>query len=575
MTIHRRNLLAGVGVAAAASSATATAAAVTPGPSRAWASGAGKYGQSLERLRQYVEQHRRAYGLPGLTLVVVDDQGYVGYVTSGYADLDSRTPVRSNHVFQIGSISKSMVGLAVYRMVQAGKLDLETDVRDILKGVEIETIEPGAKVSLLRLLDHSSGLPDDPPLFPRATGDVLWTGFKPGTHWSYCNTGYDMLGKVLETVTGKSFEQVCKDEVLRPLGMTNAEGAIRTQDRDRYATGYWPYQRDRPALPGARLDEAPWLDVTFAAGCVAASSEEMAKYMRWLIQAGRGKGSPLLNDSLAKAYTTPTVDAPGWGMKDARYGGGWATVKIGGRRMLHHTGGMVAFSSSVHIDPEAGIACFASTNVGGLNYRPRNITSWACQLFRAARDGGKAPEPAPTESKIDDPVKSVGRFQAADGDVIEFKAGGPTGLQVADRTGGAGALEPVGEDAYVARHPRFAVHLLFVEKKGGRTVAVWYGDKEYAADPAKLRGPASPDLRALAGRYDNDDPWTGVFRVVARPTGLFLDGVTKMTRLETGAWRFGDEDWNPERIWFDAEVNGRPTRLSYSGLDFLRRDDRI
>jgi D-alanyl-D-alanine carboxypeptidase len=573
MNIHRRDLLASVGLAAAATSASA-AITVPAAPSKAWASSAGKYGTSLEKLRQYVERHRQDYGLPGMTLVIVDAEGYTGYVTSGWADVDNRVPVSSAHLFEIGSISKSLVGLCVYRMVQAGKLSLDMDVRDILKGVEIETIEPGAKVTLLRLLDHSSGLPDDPPLFPRATGDVLWTGFKPGSHWSYSNTGYDMLGKVLEKVTGKSFEQLCRDEVLRPLGMTTAEAAIRQEDRARYATGYWPYLRDRPTPPGVRLDEAPWLDVTFAAGCVAAAPDDMAKYMRWLIQAGRGKGSPLLSDELAKAYTTPTVDAPGWGMKDARYGGGWATVKINGRRMLHHTGGMVAFSSAIHIDPEAGIACFASTNSGGMGYRPRNVTSWAVQLFRAARDGGKAPEPAATKVKIEDPAKSVGRFQAADGDVIELKTGGTTGLVIVDRSGSEGALELAGEDAYVSHHPRFAIYAVTVEKKDGKPVVVWYGDKEYAADPAKLRGPASPELRALAGRYDNDDPWLGSFRVVARPTGLFLEG-TPLTRMESGAWRLGEEEWNPERVWFDAEVNGRPTRLSYSGTDFIRRDDRV
>jgi CubicO group peptidase (beta-lactamase class C family) len=572
MSIQRRDLLGSVGLAVAATSA----AAATPGaaPSKAWTSGAAGYGGSLERLRQYVERHRQDYGLPGLTLVVVDADGYTGYITSGWADVDNRVPVNSGHVFQIGSISKSMVGLSAYRMVQAGKLKLDTDVREILPEVEIETIEPGAKVTLLRLLDHSTGLPDDPPMFPRATGDILWTGYKPGTHWSYSNTGYDLLGKVLERTTGKPFEQVCREQVLRPLGMNAAEGAIRSADRARYAQGYWAYHRDRPYPRRGRLDAAPWLDVTFAAGCVAASSEEMARYLRWMLQAGRGKGSPLLTDDLAKAYTTPTVDAPGWGMKGARYGGGWATVPMDGREVLHHTGGMVAFSSSVHIDPEAGIACFASTNVGGTGYRPRNITAYACQLFKAARDGGKAPAPAPTELKVEKPETSSGRFLAADGDLIELKAGGPSGLRLIDRSGREGLLELAGDDAYIAHHPRFPIHMLVIERQDGKPIAIWYGDKEYAADPGKLRPPARPEWRALAGRYDNDDPWTGVLRVVARPTGLFLDGTERLTRLEAGAWRVGDDEWNPERVWFDAELGGRPTRLSYSGLDFIRRDDR-
>jgi hypothetical protein len=60
---------------------------------------------------------------------------------------------------------------------------------------------------------------------------------------------------------------------------------------------------------------------------------------------------------------------------------------------------------------------------------------------------------------------------------------------------------------------------------------------------------------------------------VARPTGLFL-WTTPLTRLEDGSWRPGEDEWSPERIWFDVPINGRPQRMSYSGADFLRRDDR-
>ena len=568
MGIHRRGLLVAAGATAAV--ASAARAATDQGPSKAWVQGGGgKYGQSLESLRRYVEQHRADFGLPGLTLCVVDADGYAGFITSGWADVERREPVSGGHVFQIGSITKSMVALCIYRLVQAGKIRLDQDVREILPEVQIDTTE---KVTLARIVDHSAGLPGDSPLFPRATDGRLWLGYKPHSHWSYSNLGYDLLGKVIERVEGKTFERVCEEQVLRPLGMGRAIGAIRSEDRALYATGYSPYHGERPYPRRGRLDQAPWLDVTFAAGCVAATPQEMAKYARWVMAAARGKGSPLLTDELAKRYTEGSVDAPGWA-KDAKYGAGWATVKVDGRSMLHHTGGMVAFSSSIHMDPEAGIACFASTNVGSTGYRPRAITAYACQLFRAAREGGKSPTPAPTAVKVEAPEKSAGRFTAAGGDWIELKPGGPSGLQLAHK-GGSAMLEAAGEDAFLAHDPRFDRHVLALERKDGKIVAAWYGETEYAADPAKLRGPAKAELRALSGRYDNDDPWLGTFRVYARPTGLFLGATTALTQLESGAWRTAEDDWNPERIWFDAPLNGRTQRLSYSGTDFLRRDDR-
>jgi len=84
--------------------------------------------------------------------------------------------------------------------------------------------------------------------------------------------------------------------------------------------------------------------------------------------------------------------------------------------------------------------------------------------------------------------------------------------------------------------------------------------------------PAAPvELRALAGRYDNDDRWWGPVTVVARDGKLFLGNTDALTPLSDGSWRAGSDDWSPERVHFDGVIDGRPTRMMYSGLPFLRR----
>ena len=563
MNMNRRGLIG----AAALPLAVAATAQAAPGaaPSHAWTTGgADRYGGALERLRGQVEDHRSAYGLPGLTLVVVDADGYVGFITSGWSDIEGRKPVQATQLFEIGSISKSFTALCIFRLVAAGRLKLDDDVRDHLQGLQIDTRE---RVTLQSLLNHSSGLPDGTPLFPRP-GGTMWLGYKPGSHWSYSNTGYDLLGGVLETQHGALLETVIQRQVFSPLALVGAKSAIRLEDQDFYASGYWPAQLQNPYPRGGPLDRAPFGEELSGAGCVAMATPQMASYLRWLIQAGRGHGGPLLSDAMAKQWTSPTVDAPGWS-PGAKYANGLAVVQVDGRTLLHHTGGMTSFSSSVHVDPQAGVACFASTNVGASGYRPRAITAWACGLFRTAATGAAPPLSKPTAWSIDKPTDYAGTFTAANGEHLEVRPGG-AGLQLIF-AGATCELEPSGDDAFLAHHPRFARYAFLAERKDGKPVALWWGATEYAADPSKLRGPASADLAALAGRYDD------VFstsRVVARPTGLFLDGTTPLTRQSDGSWRPGDDDWTPERLSFDAPLAGRPQRLNASGTDTWRVSDR-
>ena len=562
MDMNRRGLM---GVAALSLAATAAKVGPDGAPSRSWATaGPNRYGDALERLRAYVEEHRRAYALPGMTLVVADADGYAGFITSGWSDVDSRIPVQATQLFEIGSISKSFTALCIFRQLAAGRLKLDDDVRGHIDGLQIDTSE---RVTLQSLLNHSSGLPDGAPLFPRP-GGKLWLGYKPGSHWSYSNTGYDLLGRVLETQHGATLETVIQREVFAPLGLAGAKAAIRLEDQDLYAGGYWPAQLQNPYPRGGPLDRAPFGEELSGAGCVAMATPQMANYLRWLIQAGRGHGGPLLSDALVSQWATPSIDAPGWA-PGAKYANGLAVVQVDGRTLLHHTGGMTSFSSSVHVDPHAGIACFASTNVGASGYRPRAITGWACGLFRTAAAGETAPTARPTAWTIDKPGDYAGTFQAASGERLEVRPGGE-GLQLV--CGGAACeLEPSGDDAFLAHDPRFARYAFLVERRDGKPVALWWGATEYAADPSKLRGPAPAELAALAGRYDD------VFstsRVVARPTGLFMDGTTPLTRLPDGNWRPGGDDWTPERYRFDAPLDGRPQRLNASGSDTWRVSDR-
>jgi D-alanyl-D-alanine carboxypeptidase len=556
---------------ASASLAASVKAADAPGEIESHGDRAHRYVQALADIQRYGDQHLHANALPGLTLAVVDREGFTGYMRFGYADAERREPVRAEHLFQIGSISKSFAALCVFRLVEAGKLDLDADVQGLLPEVPLPA---GAVITLQSLLSHCSGLPDDAPMFPRGGDQRLWRGFEPGARWSYSNLGYQLLGRIVARQHGRPYGEVVRTEILEPLGMKDTAPAILTQDRARYAAGYSPFYGDRAYPQGARLTTGPWVSMAEASGCVASTAKDMATYARYLIAAGTGHGAPLLSDAVATRFCTPVIDAPDWPGAQAKYANGLAVVMVGERPLLHHTGGMLTFNSSIHVDSVGGVAAFASTNAGDLPYRPRQLTAYACERLRGARENVPAPKPRPVTPPYDPADDRRGRYVTQAGRYLEIR-GVANGLYayVGARTF---ALEAAAPDILIAKDPAASADALVFRRREGRVERLWWGEMEYVRDDVRFNvaftAPTPPGLKALTGRYECDDPWRGGFTVLAQGERLFIDGAMALTPLPDGSWRVGDKDWSPERIRFDAEAAGRPQRAVLSGVDYLRRE---
>jgi hypothetical protein len=294
----------------------------------------------------------------------------------------------------------------------------------------------------------------------------------------------------------------------------------------------------------------------------------MAAFMRFMLGLAKGEGGGVLSDAGAKSFLADPVE--GWS-PGAKYGSGVARVEIDGRNYLHHTGGMVSFCSSMHVDAEAGVAAFASANVHySLNYRPRLVTTYACELLRALREGGAPPAPKPTKATLEKPERFAGSYVAQDGDAFEITAGADA-IRMKHKERGS-RMQTAAGLLFATEEPDFAVTGVVFELDGERAVRAWIGEREYARNPAAgYRPPAPEALRALAGRYDNDDRWAGPLYVYARDGRLFIGNVEELHPLRDGSWRLGEESWSPERIAFCGVVNGRPERLMFSGTPYARR----
>ena len=521
--------------------------------------------QLIDALSRYATAEMVAYGLPGMVLAIDGPDELRATIALGHADLKTRLAVEHGQLFQIGSISKSMVALLLYTLADKGRLDLDAPVTTVLPDVPW----PVERITVAMLLNHTAALSDFAPLWPRSPDGRLWVNYAPGTRFSYSNPGFNLLGLIAARASGMPFHRALQDMVLRPLGMTGSEPLILTRDRARYPTGYTAY-RAGSFFPDSPLAEGPWLDIELAAGSVAAPAEDMARYVRFLIQLGRGHGAPLMSDTLAKRYVTPTIDAGDFQPK-GRYAAGIATVDVDGRRCLHHTGGMILFHSSITVDPQAGGGVFASTNSAAGGYRPRGITHHGCRLIRAFAEGKPLPS-APrivAVPAIADATQREGRFLASDGTAITLEAARASLTVFAD--GVRARVMPGSNGRFTTDHPRLSRHeIAFLP---GRQDRLWWGATLYARDNAVVTPPVPAAISGLAGRYLTDDPWTGELSVVARGDQLVLEGAGPLAQAPDGSWRVRGDEMPAERLWFDATLDGRAQRLIFSGVDLRRFHD--
>lgn len=522
-------------------------------------------GPVLQRLRAFAEAELKAKGLPGMQIALVGTGGATATMAVGVADLDGRVPATPDQLFQIGSISKSLTVMALFVLAERGKLDLEARAQDLLPEVPL----PPEPISMKQLIEHSSGLPNGvgEAIFPDVPGGRFWTGFPPGSRYSYCNTGYSLLGHIVARVSGMPFDDALRTLVLRPLGMTSARPVIRMADRAAYASGHARLREDIPWLPGASLTEARWMDFTSAAGSVGATAGDMVRYLRFIVQVGQGKGAPLFSDAMAQRYRTATIDTDTTG---DRYGHGLVHRLFEGQPMLRHTGGMIGFSSAFNADPAAGVGAYACVNVGGAGgYRPNELVNYAISLLRAAGAGRPLPEtrtpaPAPPVSEAV-ALQATGRWISADGG--EFN--------ITNRSGSlfvtSGSVERpliASDNVLVTDHP--ALSPFAVARHEGATPMLRLGDRLFGRDRAPVAPPTSPRLAALAGSYFAPQAWSSYARIFAVGEQLFA-GANRLREAPDGSWRFAERASTPERAWFEDFVDGRPQTLNLSRVHYTRQ----
>jgi D-alanyl-D-alanine carboxypeptidase len=520
------------------------------------------------RLDDYIARHMRETGAPGMTLALANRDGLIRVSTYGFADTKEKARVVPETMFEIGSISKSFVALALLQLHDEGKLDLNKPVVEYLPWLRISSkFEP---VTTHHLLSHTAGLPGMPLLLDALLRE-LWTAYAPGKRFLYSNTGYNILGFLIAAIDKRPFAEALRARMLAPLGMTASAPIISNALRRQMAVGYEPLNESERFANGGSLAEAQWIEVDVAAGSIASTPADMAKYMRMLLNRGALPKGRLVSEDGFKLFTAPAVNSPFRG-EPASYGYGVWVSDIAGHTRLRHTGGMVAFSSSIDLDLNAGVGAFASVNANLRGYRPVSVTKYAVELFNASLDGKPLPDspaPPPPPDEVKNAADYAGVYTSPDGKKLELSAEGDK--LILTHSGRKIVLERAGGDRFFVKHPAFNLYLLGFVRENQKVTQAYYGADWFAGE--RYNGPqsfeAKKEWEGLAGHYFNDSPWYGDTRVVLRRGQLFLDGVAPLVPRSDGKFGVGDLE-APDWIAFESIVDGRAMQLNYSGIMFRR-----
>jgi D-alanyl-D-alanine carboxypeptidase len=345
-TPRRLAAVAAAGIAAAALLVPSAPATASP-PAHGVTTAAGAAARAAEddsraALRAAMEAVVDA-GATGVN-AMVDDGDDVTRLAVGLARLDPSRRLHPQDQARVGSITKTVIAVVALQLAHEGKLDLEDSIEEWLPGM----VPGGSAITLRMLLNHTSGIfnyTDDPDFFAKAFTDPYraWTPrelidlalgnpplFRPGTSWSYSNTGYILLGLALEKASGTSVADLVKRRVTRPLHLEDTYFATTPRFRGSYARGYIP-----PGIYGVDTytDTSGWTPTwAWAAGALVSNTKDLTTFYQALLS------GDLLSRAQLREMTTTVTAFPGAG-----YGLGIFTVDTPCGAIWGHTGGIPGY----------------------------------------------------------------------------------------------------------------------------------------------------------------------------------------------------------------------------------------
>lgn len=300
----------------------------------------------------------------GISVAVVKGNKLIYAQSFGVSNLETSKPLTNENIFRIASISKSFSATSILQLMETGKLKLDEDVSNLV-GFKIRNPKfPQSIITLKLLLSHLSSINDSEGYFSldninpdkNPNWQKCYNDYEPGKGYQYCNLNFNMVGTIIEKISGERFDQYVKHHILDPLGLYGGY-CVDSLDKTKFASIY-DYTIDSskfilsPNAYAPRSEEITNYTMGYSTpifsptGGMKIAATDLAKYMTMHMNYGKFKGGRILRKKSSKLMQTPLSDEENYGFAIEN-----TTKMIDGIKLVGHTGSAYGLFSAMFFDP--------------------------------------------------------------------------------------------------------------------------------------------------------------------------------------------------------------------------------
>ncbi|MFZ1290411.1 MAG: serine hydrolase [Melioribacteraceae bacterium] len=355
----------------------------------------------MKLLDEYINIKMERDKIPGLSVCLIKDGGIVWSNGYGWANTEKRIPMTISSVLGVASISKLITATAIMQLHEQGLINIYSPINKYLPIKIQHPAFPNYDMTIAQVLNHTASISNGPSLWRTYTcfenkmtleewtegyfipggkyydSDGNFGRFRPGDGFQYSNAGYGLLSYLVEHVSGKSFNEYCRQNIFDPLGMTNTSFIISDMCESDLATMYtygygWDLEKDliQKNIDHEKIIKSDYFFPlchytfpTFAAGGLITSTEQLSKFLILLMNEGVYNNRRILDkESIEKIFSQSVTPSflPG---QFAAFGfGGYAMKLSNGESVWGHTGADPGISTYMLFNPEINIGAIVIAN---------------------------------------------------------------------------------------------------------------------------------------------------------------------------------------------------------------------
>ena len=370
------------------------------------------YTTALAAIEKSLEEKRKEFGIPGMSLVIVKDDKVIYLKGLGVKDFEKNIPVTPDTRFAIGSSTKAFTAMLAVMSADEGKLSLDDSPKKFLPYFTLRDQDAAAKITMRDLLSHRSGL--------NRTDLAMVSGVlnreelikvaglakptaKLGEKWQYQNVMYAAAGEAVAKAQNSTWDALIVKRIFKPLGMKNSDTSSDDMLKARdYSFGY----EYNPSTKATRRLPQRSIVAAAPAGAIDSSARDMAQWVRLMLGNGVFNGKRLVSEKGFEELTRKQINIAG----SVDYGLGWFLRQWNGHKVVEHGGNIDGFNAQVAFMPDQKVGFVLLTNVTASPIGAIAMnTIWKNIVGEPAASTKVGSDPA------GDPKKEVGKYLAPAG----------------------------------------------------------------------------------------------------------------------------------------------------------------